>query len=230
MAAIVETMVGDRRLQLGNEEFVRQMGIGTLWTKIRIGFRYSVNGVANIVPSTGPVIGVCQGTTNTYYSANTTDFVGATGGGGGGSLVATNAIYQAGPPATYYLNNNGALGLKRTGSTTSFYTTGLSAQLYFSSSPATTRTVGYLDITKASGSYTVALYHIGTALNAVVDWDSTTFLSNMLPESNPASPLGLVGNPAVTYTGAALFDTVSFSWTKSSPTLELSDLCVCRFY
>jgi hypothetical protein len=38
MAEIVETLAADRRLRLYNEDFARKMGIGTAWTKIRIGF------------------------------------------------------------------------------------------------------------------------------------------------------------------------------------------------
>ena len=95
MAFIVESLAGDRRLQLGGEEFVRPMSFGGRWGRLRIGLRCMVN-AATTITNGGFVVGVCSGSTNTFVSSTTTDYIGMVIGSTGGY---SNWGYTAGPPS-----------------------------------------------------------------------------------------------------------------------------------
>ena len=227
MAAIVETIVGDRKLELGNEEFVRQMSIGTRWGKIRIGCRLSINGNTTI-PNAVFLMGVCQGTQFTFSSASCLDWI---GGSPGGLYPSTSFSWSAGPPARYGLDSGGAK-IKKVGSTITSAANAFIAGTMWAA-PATTRGIFSMDITKGSPNYNVHFYAPAVASG---DISSGTFLAHMETDGStpPFTTNNLIGNNDtdwnVAYSGSALFDTVSILWNKSSPTIEISDLCVVRFY
>jgi hypothetical protein len=66
----------DVGLQLGNEEWVRKLAIGSTWTHVRIGVLYQITGTANTPGGSGFAIGMCSGTSAPFGNASTTNFVG----------------------------------------------------------------------------------------------------------------------------------------------------------
>lgn len=67
----------DIALQLGNEEWVRTLAIGSTWTHIRIGMLYQITGTATISSATTQIaLGMCSGDTAPFNNASTTNFVG----------------------------------------------------------------------------------------------------------------------------------------------------------
>ncbi len=223
MAAIVESIVGDRRLQLGNEEFVRQMLIGRTWTKLRIGMNVAINGTAAF--NNGALtVGVCQGFTNTFRSTNTTDYVGV-------QVPQTPGTWTYFGSPNYYFNAGAScLGLKRTGNTT---TTGSNGNVNTSLWPPVVsgyRTPCFIDIVRAA-SYTFTVYN--SVSTSPLLWDETPgqFLSDAQNENAPVwSGSSNVGTGSVAYSGAAQHDCVSINWNLSTPSIEISNLVVVRFY
>lgn len=226
MALIVETLAGDRRVQLGNQEFVRQMLLSYVWTKIRIGMRIAVNGSASF--GNGIIsIGVCQGTANTLRSSNTTDYIGVQISQADGTWA-----YTAGPPAYFTAPGSSCLALKRTGNTT---TTGSNGNVNTMSLAAvasgTIRVPLYLDIIRGA-TYNFQVWCPTTVTFAQQDLPSGQFLSDMQNENTPigGTTTQTVGQPAIAYTGSGLHDSVSINWTNSTNSVEISDLLVIRFY
>jgi hypothetical protein len=223
MASIAETIVGDRRLVLGNEEFVRQMSFGYRWTKLRIALRVSSN-ATGAVANVGFVIGVCQGTSNTYFNANTTDFVGVSLGTGGPGT--TTLGYAVGPPAYVNFSNGGLCYVKRTGSSTTS-SGAYSNPVNITAAPATVRSSVYVDIVRGVPNMGMYLYGMAVA-QAQLDTDSGTWLSGTEFET-AVLPVYLIGSIAMPCSGNGLWDSVSISWNRAGSTMEISDLAVVRW-
>jgi hypothetical protein len=81
----------DIALQLGTEEWARTLSIGNVWNKIRIGCMLAVNpsGTSSTPSGTGPVIGMCSGSSSTFGMASTNNFVGFQAGLGGSGGYST---------------------------------------------------------------------------------------------------------------------------------------------
>lgn len=226
MAFIVETITGDRRLQLGNEDFVRPMLIGTNWKKIRIGLRWAFNDTGGDILTAGFVAGVCQGTQYSYSSPSCTDFIGVSLPGGATpdtiSLVrlTSTAVYYASPG-----NANGATIHKKVGAVTTVVAMGLNYGAYTNAVPSSYRSLYFIEITKGAPNYTVGVWN---QYQHQTDFSRATFIGMMDNESAPAPLAATSATPA--YSGNGLFDSVCLRWNKSTPTVEISDLTVVRFY
>ena len=223
MAFIVETISGDRRIQLGYEEFIRRMTIGTNWTKIRIGLRLALNGSSSLSSSAPFFLGVCQGA-NGFLSPVTTDYFGAKPG----NTSAEGWTFTAGAPGSYNPVNAGYYVAKKTGSTITNTGIVVPNSPFFVSSPATNHSQFFLDITKGSPNYTTAMW-APNSVQVVTDVAVSAFLSNLENETAPGTVTALGALSTNAYSGAALFDSVSVVWTRSTPTVEISDIAVCRF-
>ena len=79
MASIVD-IAGDRRLQLGAEEFARSFVFGSKWQCLTLCFRFALAGSGGGAPALNNNMrfrfGICVGATNTYYSTGTTYWLG----------------------------------------------------------------------------------------------------------------------------------------------------------
>lgn len=225
MASIVETIAGDKRLELGNEEFARAMAMGANWTHLRIGMRVAFNGSANITAAEF-VVGLCQGTSNTYRSGSTTAFIGL-GLGHNGTSWPQDFAFTSGPPA-YYSSAAGATALTRVGSTTTptYINTSATSQLV-TAAPATVRSVVMAEFIKSGTTYTMRWLAPSTAGQAQADVALASLLFDMDAEPAVAARTTLFASGAVTSSGS--LDTVSISWNKASPTVEISDVNVVRF-
>lgn len=222
MGYIVEPIILQRAIQLGNEEFGRTMSIGTNWTKIRIGIRCAVNGVGGLI-NAGLALGVCQGTTNMYKSVTCTDFVGIHFG-----ITPDNSTFTfvLTSPA-YYTQGSVSLPTITKVNGTLTNRSGQNTTSYLGSAPGTTAVVGYVDILKGS-SYTVTPYWPNSVGNVQTNSTALQFITGMETDGTPSNVAAYTA-ATYAYTGAGLFDTVNVSWSRSTPTLTIFNLAVCRF-
>lgn len=231
MASIVENITGDKALQLGNEEFVRKMTIGNNWNYLRIGYRVIVNGTANI---TAPRLyaGLNNGDQNTFASSACDGWIGM----GPNPTLANNWIYNVGG---YYAYGQGAaapfgLYAKKLGSTTTEAIAGAQLNHYIAAAGSGPSLL-FVDILRTSSStYTIYFRSAGVTGAATTTTTFYDLLRSMEDEaagnyatafmsSTPATSLSVTGMPSN-------LDTVSLYWNKSTPTVEISDLSIVRFY
>lgn len=231
MAAIVETVVGDRRIQLGNEEFVRKMKFGAAWGKIRIGVRFAVNTTGGTFTNAIFQIGVCSGTTNTFNNGNTTGYWGCHYGQNYGTSGYTyNTTY-------YAVTANGA-AVYRTGNTTTSSTLGWggdSALLLINP----WHSIWYADFEKpaASGGFgnqgITAWWQSTGSTPSGISYDHPQYemWRGMESETAITGALNYNGKITTSYAGDfSVLDTLSILWNKTTPTIEISDIMVTRFY
>lgn len=217
MGFIVEPISGDKRVQIGLDNFVRTMGIGTRWQKIRIGMRVMLRDIGTSYPQgIGIAVGVCQGTAFPYNSLNTTDYIGVTTP----NYLTDYWSRSAGPPPNFAAS--GHLIVKKIGSAITTTAMGVSGKTI----AAVVRNIFFVDITKGSPNYTLGL---GTATNYLVDAASRSDYMSVL--ENESSPLNMnILSSASPYTGNGLLDSVCIHWSRSVPVFEFSDLTVVRYY
>lgn len=221
MANIVETIVGDKALRLGNEEFLRKLSFGTDWRYIRIGIRWGAN-MSGTLGGRDFVIGVNNGTTYGYRDANTIEFVGATLAHG-----STTWTYNAGPPAYF------TYGWYRTYTRLNGVT-----QSYISSSIGVwgpvlpTRNLLFLDVVKRTGTglMSAGLLQPYSAATAQTDWTQDWLYRFMDTDVMPWSASWNGGGVNMTYNGNYGFDSISISHNDNTNTVEISDVMVTRFY
>ena len=231
MASIVETISGDRALQLGNEEFVRKMAIGNNWNKLRLGMRVLVNGTGDIV-TPRLQMGVCSGDTDTFASTNCTGYAGATlRGRNSGNMTYSAGVYTYGQAAAVPF----ALSVKKLVNTVTESNFVGTSDGFLPSATLGNAALCFVDIVRASSSsYTVSWARCSTSAMASLVTDfytllrtgedenlSTTFSSTYTVANT--IPISVTGLPAV-------MDTLSIYWNKSTPTVEISDISVIRFY
>lgn len=230
MASIVENITGDKALQLGNEEFVRKMAIGNNWNKLRIGMRVLVNGTGDIA-NPRLQLGVCSGDTNTFASTNCTGYAGA-------SLqprVSNNMTYSGG---VYTYGQAAALppclSIKKLVNTVTEANFSGTADGFLPSATLGTVALCFVDIVRASASsYTVAWQRCSTSVMASLATSLYTLLRVGEDEalSSSFSTTYTTTVTPVTVTGLpSIMDTVSIYWNKSTPTIEISDISIIRFY
>jgi len=236
MASIVENIIGDRALQLGSEEFVRKMAIGNNWNFLRIAARIQVNGLADIA-APRLQLGLCNGDQATFTSANC-NYVGAT------LNVDNNTRWRFASDA--YSGGavgiaQGALAVKKIVNTTTEQIIGTTVVGYIAAASLGNPSLYFVDVFRVSASsYTVYFNRciVSQVTNAAANLTSTyAFLrcaeDELLTSTFAASYITsyTAASASSTLTGmSANMDTVSIYWNKSTPTVEISDLSVIRFY
>jgi len=114
MAVVIErTFVGGnagtvRGLQLGNEEYIRRMTVGSDWTKLRIAALVNIAHTATIPGILD--IGVCSGRAGGIGSGSPLNYVGVGIGGGNATRTGTPAIVYATQAGWGYSNTNSSSG------------------------------------------------------------------------------------------------------------------------
>lgn len=223
MAFIVETIAADRRIQLATEEFVRPMGIGSSWGKIRIGLRLALNGVSTL-STQGFNVGICQGA-NGFMSTSTVDYMGVQFSSAL-PLSSSGLTFNVGPPAYYQAATSSFITIKKVGMVNTTANAG-ALSLFWAAAPTTNHSQLFLDITKGT-TYTLTAWGPGSAAAGQTDVSASSFLLNMENEAAPATTT-TAALGALAYSGNALFDSISIFWNRSVPTIEISDIAVCRF-
>jgi len=142
----------DIALQLGNEEWVRTLAVGSTWSHIRIGVLYQLIGTVTTAGGTGFFIGMCSGTSNPFGAATTTNAVGLE------VINALGFVANSGNPYYQFGSSNGQVCKKVVSTITTNVTnvfdsvdggvpTNLGATLR--------RGLLYVDIVKGSPNYTI---------------------------------------------------------------------------
>ena len=230
MASIIETVAGDRRIELMNEEMVRSFSFGSRWTQLTVGVRFMVNGVVTIPSAQSPefIIGLCAG--NKAYKGTVTDMIGVI------CCPRGNMIFDAGPPAYYSAQTTNTVFVTKTGSTrtATAVTTG-AANNYVSATPATPHMFAATFTHSPAGSGITAERIIRPVSIAEVQagCNFDEFIRNIENEtgSNPATIKatgGAVG--AFTLTTVNVFDSAFVYWSHNYPSAEISDWIVVRHY
>lgn len=224
MATIVETIAGDRRIQLSNEEIVRQMSHKGKWSKIAVGVRFSINLTADI-HNPKFIVGVCSGS-GAIKPASVTAAFGVCIPQATGDLV-----YNAGPPAYYNTSNNAGTGYSKVGSTVTTQAANWGVTNYAASTSATPHMVAY-QFTKTGNVITAIRVCVPmSAANVQAGNVFIEFMRNL--ENEVADPVltKAAGGAFTTLslTNSSDFDHVFAYWDQASPTLEISDMAVVKF-
>lgn len=229
MATIVENILGNKALQIGGEEFVRKLSFGNAWNRLRLGIMCVLNGSANIAPPRRLVMGLCNGDQLTYQSASCVGFVGISWGpnaGGSWSYDGINGYYNmyAGGSVSYVTtkvnttvtdtstSNNVGHCIKSGGSGQPHL---LFVEFIRSATPGTYSVRGYApDATQILSipSFYLFMRHM--------EWEETGNSTTYFDRLGAANATGMT----------TTLDTVSIYWSLASPTFEITDVCVLRFY
>jgi len=236
MAHITETIAFDRRLQLGNEQYIRRMSIGGSWSKLRIGVRFSFNGRSNLPTTgflgaaTGLVIGVGVDATSGYFQDRSGGFFGASLGSG-----VTGTFYPSQANSSYYDigTGNSTQIVSRFDATvlTQGWNFG-SALQYISASSAQPHEF-MVTMTKNNNIYGIADMFAPTNPTSVQAGKTPlAFMSDMDNEIGTGLVNLTRSSNALNYATLthALFPYLVVGWNHSTPTVEITHIAVTRFY
>lgn len=231
-------LVEDKYLSLANEEYLRQLSIGSNWTKLRIGMVCALtpNGANNLL-GCRLVLGLCSAASP---FANTLGYASATTGNSIGCdfiIKSSGAddygdfIFNAGSGNPYFTGTFMA-ARRRYGSTATFAAFASSNQAIAATTGALQRrSLIYLDITKGSPNYTVKPFVL-TSVQAKGDFATADFLDGLEQSGTPVvngQTLNTIAalTPACDETAGA-FNTLDLYWNRAAYALEVYALAVYR--
>ena len=221
MAFITETLAGDKRIQLGSEDFVRKLGFGNSWQIIRIMLRLSIlDNPSNI--TTNLAVGVCNG--YGYNSSNPlADFYGLDNIGG--SVVYTRGATDYNPPTANFV---GYRNLRKVGGVVGVNSAAAATNNRIANSGGTAGATGWviqLTRTVSPGASTCKLegWMGGSPLTTISRY---TALTDAEGATTGITVMGAL-NTATLAVGDS-YDYLNISWGASTPALEISDITVVR--
>jgi len=220
--AFINYIPTEKRLQIGAETVVRALPFGTGWRKLRIGFRCSLADTLGDCVGTTLLVGVMQGAYG-WPDLTVPDAVAPIIGGTNLDAASTwsrirdgsgNMCYRVGNTATVWKQLNTVKISGTNGSGSGFIPlthTGLLGGVL--------ATIENLGATFYTNSYASTAGNISRA----------TFLAAM---ENDASPAGFTtqANTTIAYTGSAQYTHAFVFWNQSTPTMDIADFTVCRYY
>lgn len=232
MATIVENILGDRALQIAQEEFARKLSFGNNWNMLRVGVMWRVNDSVNIPNRTRFQIGLCNGDTNTLASSTCSGYIGVVPG----SLTST-IVYTYDAPNTAYTTGSYWYGYttKVGASVSDSLYTGTSGSQYFAASTSTGPRINGMTIFRISATSYLLWYHYLTLANfnfiTPTLYELQAFMEDENVSGYASNYISTATNPAVSGLSESLssLDTVSIYWNKAN-LLEISGLAVSRFY
>ena len=235
MAYISEPVAGDKRIQLGNEEYGRTFAFGTNWTKIRVSALCEWNKPMATVVTQGLIMGVCEGTTNMYRSATCTDFIGIANGAVTPPLKEVWTLTSG----THYLRTSGAAApryISRIGGVSTVGAMTNNQAMAIASQPSTIHQYFALDITKNTSTSITLSFTTQTAAAIATDCTFANALSNAenTAFTSPTPALSAPSTVTLAYAGSSLWNSVNFVWDVSIPipvpALSINTILVTRFY
>ncbi|MCL4179175.1 MAG: hypothetical protein KJ072_15715 [Verrucomicrobia bacterium] len=222
--------IDDVRAALNNSTMRRLLSIGTDWTKVRVGIRFSVADTGADLGSTPFLaMGLCSGTANPVNngSASTDHFVGMR------TVDATWGRSAATPPywicSTYAVLVSKRIGTTwtNTGGTNNFW------YAWYVSAGTSYRQFFFLDITKGSPNFTLrATGRSGVHQNPTFDCSKEYFLERMTqptPSYENDHSQGGDNTLAVSEATNGYLNAVNIAWDRTNPKWEISDVAVARF-
>lgn len=235
MAFIVDQFIGDRAIQLGNEELIRPMSFGTNWARLRVGITCAYSGGQTTLAAGnsqgglfGPLLGVCTGSTG-RLSLVATDVIWTSWWSGGQNLT------YSGTTPNFYFDPSGTTAIaawQRVGSTTANGTGFTNVRACVSANQNALRTFFAFDITKGSagvGTYSLTMYsQINTQITT--DFTRAAFIAAMTNDGTPTNTTGL--GTALGYCGLRSvkdWNSVYIAHSRSQPALTVYNMAVARY-
>jgi len=228
MATIVETLAGDRRIQLGAESFSRRMSFGNDWQKIAIHVLIGANDVGVNLTTLRYVIGVSNGETEGFASNSLVDFIGTTYGSltyaAGGTAVRLPAN------AAYRLSQAGSL--RKQGSTITNGPNGNNSNTYITFTPV--RYIHRAEIIRTDmiGGYTcdaIGISGVDTPASDFTPFNMLTTCQNEIVTGGTYGFSGMGGANAIN--AGSYYDSVMIAWENANgATLEISNITIVRYY
>lgn len=231
MAFIVSTLLAganDQRVQMGAEEIVRKHGLGR-WTRIRIAVHYGYLG-QTVTSGCNFVCGLCQGPTG-WSQPNCVDAIGMWFGINANPYAVTTS-----QGTNAWIFGAGCTGFRKVGPTiTSAVGNAGGIQVCVPNYPVLTRSAFFYEITKLfNGTITIGGYFApSAAVASTIDIDRFTLLDQIQRPDGPT----LSGNfsvlaPATVNVGtsAQTWDSIFFSWNKSVPLVEISEILAIQMW
>lgn len=223
MASIVENFIGDRAIQLGNEEFVRKLSFTNNWTYLRVGIYFRLLGKASTAHPSRLQIGLNNGDQNTFTSNNCAGYAGTAKGYFSNSEFiydSTNRRFSHSLYTNWLIKKVGATITDTT--VASVNNIGYLASA--DSAAPSIFTAGFLKT--GSGAYTVSGTYMNAA-NFAIRPSYYNFLQVMDDETDETYIS--VGN-ALAMTGLGNLDTVSIFWSKNVPVVEIYSLIAVAYW
>jgi hypothetical protein len=231
MASIVENISGDKALQLGGEEFVRPLSCGNDWNKIRIGMRLAINGTSNLPAGAQRLaVGLCSGNQFTYQSSSCVSWAGISWGINGGGAWTYDGVNN-----WYGLYAGGSVSYvtAKVGATVTDTSTGNNSTRYISGTARSAPSIIMTELVRTSASsYTVRglIADGGDIAQQPRFYDLVRSMEDEVVTGGYADTfVNILGTALASGLGSSL-DTLSIYWNKLTPTIEINDICILRFY
>jgi len=238
MAFIAENILGDRALQLGNEEFIRTLSIGSAWRFLRIGLRLAIYGTADIgATSTGTTIlkfqiGLCSGTTYPFNSDNCLGYIGY-------RPNHLSGPFYSGGASNYYTWGTGAnvifQAIKKIGSVVTEIGASGGTQTRIKAGPDSysLQVADFYRSPTDDTSYGVNPHWVGSGqVNAN---PSVYSLMRVMEDEGLATAYSttyVTGGSGPYYQNGITvpLDTLSIVYNRSTPIIEIANICILRLY
>lgn len=232
MATIVENILGDKALQMTQEEFARKLSFGNKWNALRIGVLWRVNDSVSIASRTRFHMGLCNGDTNTFASSTCSGYIGVVPG----FLTSTipynyDGVNLAYNTTAYWYGYTTKVGA----SVSDGLYAGFTGTQYFAASTSSGPRITGMTIYRNSATSYTLYYHYCTLANfnfiTPTLFELQSFMEDESLSGWAANFISTATNPAVAGLSTSLssLDTVSIYWNKTN-LLEISALAVSRFY
>lgn len=225
MASIVENIIGDRAIQLGNEEFVRKLSFGGGWNLCRVGLLMRVFGDTTVTNNRFQ-IGFNYGDQNTLMSNNCAGYVGVK------YVYSANFTYESANQryncGTNYVNSH----VQKQGSTiTDSLLAGTTGQQYLAAATSPAPSMLLLQGSRTTAtSYTLQGSYI-TLANFGFSPTVGDLLAIMESEAALSNNFCTAGIAKVsTGTLPSVMDTLSIYWNHNVPVVEIYAICVVAYY
>src|SRR5512143_156625 len=229
MASIVENILGDKAIQLGNEEFVRKLPWGNSWNFMRVGLYCRLFGTATVPLPAYFQIGVCNGDQQTFASNECAGYAGGLlGTSQTGSFVydGVNKRYSTTSGGSDYVNSQ----VKKTGPTATYgLTAGTNTASYLAAATTLSPSIVLCEFTRmSSSSYAAICYYTSAAqfnppirpydyYRCLDDW---VYAANFITGGNHFLLSSLPSN----------MDTLSIFWNHNIPVMEIESIIAVNFY
>jgi hypothetical protein len=225
MAFIVQNLVGDQRLELAAEDFVRPVAIGSGWTWLRIGVRLFMATRASFTGGDFN-LGVSEGP----YSKSRDDGVDTLGitWGTANPHAMTWITVPSGPDRYQSCNSAGFTAWRKVGPAYS-QTTTTSLALRVASQPHGPNVSGfYLDLIKTATGATLTTYSPHVDLAVMTNLTSYQHMINM-ETTTPPYNAGGVNTVNFAFSGNQAWDHFFIGWSRSLPVLHVKEITLSRF-
>lgn len=221
--AFVTFILNEKRIQLGAETLVRPLSFGTNWRKLRIGFRCSLADTLADCNFTTLLVGVMQGGYG-WPDPTVPDALAPIIGGTNLNTAATWSRLRDGSGNMCYRVISSTATVWKQLNTVKVSATNGSGN-------------GFLPTTHTGllGGVLANVENLGTSFSTT-SWASTvgnitraTLLTAMETETSP-SGFTTQANTTIAYTGTAQFNHAFVFWNHSTPSMDITDFCVTRYY